>query len=284
MSIAYSHAGYDLDTAVAVAPTLAASAPHDSRSDRYGFVPTLPILQGLYREGFKIHSIYTANVRDGSKVGFEKHMLRLRHASAKQQTERKVGDIHNEIVVVNSHDGSTCYQIFGGIFRLVCLNGMTVPDSGSAQIPNVKIKHTGDIIRDVIEGSYEVFQSFDRLTEARERFQSIKLLKDEQEALATAVLPLRFDVEQPKDAPITAQQLLRARRYDDVGNDLWSTFNVIQENVIKGGVQGRTGNGRRMTTRNIKGIDQDLRVNKGLWLLTEHMANLKEGKPTAIAA
>ena len=70
-----------------------------------------------------------------------------------------------------------------------------------------------------------------------------------------------------------------ARRNADNGNDLWRTFNRVQENVIRGGLHGwgRDANNRtrRVTTREVRGIDQDVRLNRAMWMLTEKMAELK---------
>ncbi|MEE1707246.1 DUF932 domain-containing protein, partial [Pseudomonas aeruginosa] len=57
--------------------------------------------------------------------------------------------------------------------------------------------------------------------------------------------------------------------------DLWSVFNRTQENLIRGGLLGRGGNGRRQRTRPVQGIDQDLRLNRALWLLADGLRQLK---------
>ena len=105
-------------------------------------------------------------------------------------------------------------------------------------------------------------------------------------ALAEAAHTMRFaDSEGKVTTPILPAQLLQARRHYDNGNDLWKTFNRIQENVIQGGLSGRTRSSydelgrfvpsRRVSTREIKGIDQDVRLNRALWTLAEKMADLK---------
>ena len=75
------------------------------------------------------------------------------------------------------------------------------------------------------------------------------------------------------------RQLLAPRWEDDAGDDLWRTFNRVQENAIRG---GRTAWGRhaqtrprRVTSREVTGIDGDMRLNRALWTLTERMAELK---------
>jgi hypothetical protein len=79
--------------------------------------------------------------------------------------------------------------------------------------------------------------------------------------------------------PVQPHQLLKEQRYDDKGNDLWTTFNVVQENTMRGGLKGisRGGDGRlrRTTTRSVKGLDRNIRQNQALWFLTEKMAELK---------
>lgn len=262
--------GFDLDRAIAIAPTLAAETPHGSRSHRYAMVPTKAILQGMFAHGFQLHGISTANVRDQSKVGFEKHMLRFRRPSD------GFNDTVNEVIVINSHDGSTCFQMRAGMYRFVCSNGMIVGDD----IANVKIKHSGEIVQDVIEGAEHVVATFERVTESRERMKGITLYKDEQRALAEAILPIRFDVDHYRDAPISPDRLLIARRHEDRGDSLWNTFNVIQENLIKGGISGSSigsnGRRRRMTTRTVNGIDQNVKLNQALHTLATRMADLKE--------
>ena len=68
-------------------------------------------------------------------------------------------------------------------------------------------------------------------------------------------------------------------RPQSAGQSLWTTFNVIQENVIRGGLHGRKRNAeghiRRSQTRAINGIDQNVTLNRALWTLAEGMQKLK---------
>lgn len=76
-------------------------------------------------------------------------------------------------------------------------------------------------------------------------------------------------------APVTAEQLLTARRPEDLGHSLWTTFQRLQENVIRGGQPGRSAHGRRLHTRPIDGIDRGVSLNRALWTLAEEMRKLK---------
>ena len=77
------------------------------------------------------------------------------------------------------------------------------------------------------------------------------------------VYPRYPDAE--RHVPVLPDQLLSARRQVDVGNSLWLTYNVIQENLVAGGLHGRSASGRASRTRAIRAIREDVRINVGLW-------------------
>ncbi len=64
-----------------VAPSIFADAPHDSRSERYAYIPTVAVLTELRREGFQPFMACQTRVRREDRRDFTKHLLRLRHAS-----------------------------------------------------------------------------------------------------------------------------------------------------------------------------------------------------------
>ena len=100
--------------------------------------------------------------------------------------------------------------------------------------------------------------------------QALTLNSFEQHALATAALELRYDTA-TAPAPVTASQILEPRRYADNKNDLWTSFNRVQENLIRGGQTGRNKQGKRTKTRAITGMDQDVKLNRALWVLSNEL-------------
>ncbi|MCG5526544.1 DUF945 domain-containing protein, partial [Ectothiorhodospira haloalkaliphila] len=77
-------------------------------------------------------------------------------------------------------------------------------------------------------------------------------------------------------APIKPENLLEARRREDAQDQtLWGAFNKAQENLLKGGIRGRSRSGRRTRTRPIHSVTEDVRLNRALWRLTERFAELK---------
>lgn len=104
--------------------------------------------------------------------------------------------------------------------------------------------------------------------------RALQLSSGEQNAFARAALAMRFPVSAEKpEAPITAEQALRPRRIEDAGGSLWETFQRAQENLVQGGVRV-AGRGRRHT-RAVAGIDGNVALNRGLWVLAEEMRKLR---------
>ena len=248
-----------------VAPSIFAEAPHESRSQRYAYIPTATVLTELRKEGFQPFMVTQTRTRHEDRRDYTKHMIRLRHAS--QINAR--GEA-NEIILLNSHDGTSSYQMLAGMFRFVCSNGLVCGDT----VADVRVPHKGDVAGQVIEGAYQVLHGFDRALESRESMQAITLDEGEAEVFARAALSLKYD-DPDKPAPITESQILMPRRFDDRRSDLWSVFNRTQENLTKGGLHGRSANGRRQQTRPVQGIDSDIRLNRALWLLADGLRQLK---------
>ena len=254
----------DDDALRAVAPSIFADDKHASRSDSYAYIPTIDVLSALRQEGFLPFFVCQTKSRDDGKRDHAKHMIRMRHAGQINSSEA------NEIILLNSHDGSSSYQMLAGVFRFVCNNGMVCGDT----VDDIRIRHKGNIIDNVIEGAFRVLEDFEGVNEQKEGMKALTLDTGEQHAFAHAALLLKYDAELAPP-PITESQLLRPRRTGDVKDDLWTTFNRVQESMIKGGLRGRAANGKTVATRAVSGIDQNVKLNRALWTLAESMRKLK---------
>lgn len=261
-SLRSSHALQDEEIA-RVAPSIFAAEAHDSRSQRYTYIPTIEVLRGLRREGFEPFMVCQTRVRNEDKREHTKHMIRLRHADQINGSEA------NEIILLNSHDGTSSYQMLAGMFRFVCQNGMVCGET----LNDIRVPHKGDVVGQVIEGAFTVLDSFERADEQRESMKALRLNDGEQNAFARAALALKYDDETP--APISEAQLLTARRFEDRSGDLWTTFNRVQENLTKGGLVGRGRSGRATRTRPVNGIDQNVKLNRALWVLADELRRLR---------
>jgi len=263
------------------APSALATRPFDAMSAKYSHIPTLGVIEAMIAAGFQPFSAVQGRTRVPGKGEFTKHMLRFRHEDALQSLA--VGDVIPEIVLVNSHDGTSAYKLIAGLYRLICSNGLMVSDG---EIDSLSIAHKGNVAKDVVEGSHKLIGDTQRSLATVQNWTRLQLTDGEQNAFAESAHTLRFaNAEGKTTTPITAAQLLTPRRREDVGSDLWHTLNRVQENVIAGGLSAvhRDADGRRIrrvSTRRINSIDQDMRLNRALWELAAKMAELKSPKKT----
>jgi len=79
------------------------------------------------------------------RAEYTKHLIRLRHAG--QASARSDA---NEIVLINSHDGASCYQMLAGVFSFLCCNGLVVGKVSN----DIRIPHKGNVQHDVIDGAF----------------------------------------------------------------------------------------------------------------------------------
>lgn len=266
-----------------LAPSIFAVEAHESRSERFQPIPTIEVLRGLMAEGFMPVGARQARTRDESRRDFTKHMIRMRRLD--DGKNYSVGDNVFEIILKNANDGTAAYDLMAGLFRIRCLNSLVTQ---TATLDSLKVRHTGtadSVQGKVIEGTYEVLKNAEYALAAPQDWGQVELNRDEKQILADAAHMLRFDDESNLAEAIEPTQLLVPRRRDDRANDLWTQFNVVQENVIRGGVHGVTrdanGQRRRVSTRAVNGIDQDVKLNKALWMIGQRMAELKGIKAAA---
>lgn len=257
----------------AVAPSVFAVTAHKSRSERFKPIPTIEILHALAKEGFVAVGATQSMSREPGRAPFTKHLIRLRHVDAERSYS--VGDTVCEILLKNANDGTSVYDLFAGLFRIRCMNSLV---SNIGTVDSIKVRHSGDAIGKVIDGTYRVLKSAKLALAAPADWSNVQLEKPERITFAEAAHAYRFEGMAAAKA-IQPESLLTPRRADDTATDLWTTFNVIQENVIRGGLCGHAqsddGRIRRITSRAVKGIDQDLKLNRALWSLAEKMAEIK---------
>ncbi|HAW76435.1 MAG TPA: hypothetical protein DCW74_11965 [Alteromonas australica] len=236
------------------APAAFATAPEEGRvSDRYQFLPTTQILELLQDEGWTAHSASQVRSRTWSK-DHAKHLIRLRHSDLDMQ-KFNVGDSFPEMLLTNAHNGLGGYVLQGGIFRLVCSNGMVISDQDFGKI---HIRHIGFKSQQVVDASRQLIQRSSQISDKINNWQEIQLSSRAKQDFFSDAAKLRW--ENPSDDLV--KEVSSIRRQADVGDDLWRTFNVAQENLMRGGF--RNGNTNRMV-RAISNIQKDMKINAQLW-------------------
>ena len=251
-----------------MAPAAFANQPIEGVSRRYDFIPTIQVVDLMRDAGWLPVAASQAKVRKAERNGFQRHVIRFAHPMAIFDRGERL-----EIAVYNSHDKGCAFQLTASVYRLICGNGLL----HASDLFNFSHRHVGFDGNLFIESAQQIFSGADEIAGQVEALKAIEMTPDERGVFAQAAHQLVYD--EPEKAPISHDRLLRERRFDDKGKDLWSTFNVIQENVIRGGLPGLTrgqnGRLRRTRTRPVMSIEKDKKLNKALWTLTEKMAELK---------
>lgn len=255
------------------APSVFAEQPWGEVSDNYRMFPTSQIVTKMIANGFTPVQAMQTKPRKEDRTPFAKHVIRFRQYG---QVENPTGTEVPEIVLLNSHDGRSSYKLMLGFWRIVCSNGLIV---ASSMVDEVRVRHSGkeSLIDDVIEGSYKLIEEAPKAIEQINNWKSLILDTREQTAFASSALELRDSA-----LKISASTILEPRRdADDFlsggSRDLYTTMNVVQENLIRGGrtVEGKDSKGRTRALRAIRGVDTDTKLNRSLWTLAEKMAELK---------
>ncbi len=249
-------------------PSVFASTPYEGMSPRYRMVPTIEVVDILRERGFQPVKAVQSRSRIEGKQAYTRHMIRFRHAD--YLTPQTVGTELPELVLSNSHDGTAAYRFASGIFRLVCSNGLVV---ASSDFGSISVKHSGgsDFHDRIIDATFRIVEDTPKVLEQIETWKQLALPAPVQHAYAEAAHVLL-------DTPhVTPEQLLAPRRTEDQpgpdgSRSLWGTFNTVQESMLKGGIQGKTNTGRRTTTRPVKAVERDLKLNKALWTLAAKLA------------
>jgi hypothetical protein len=245
-------------------PSIFAQAKAEHRSERYRFIPTINVVHGLRQAGFFPVAAMQSRTRVEGKQNFAKHILRFRHEN---NLDLQKGDILPEIVLVNSHDGSSSYQLRAGLYRCVCSNGLIDGDEKFCR----KVRHSGDVITQVVESANDLIELVPLSFKKAHEWAQIELKPEHKEIFAESAALLKWDIE---DSPIAPDKLLKPRRFQDQKNDLWTTFNIVQENVMRGRTRYNLEDGHRQRTRPVNSVDGNVKLNSALWLLTEKMAQL----------
>ena len=236
-------------------PAVFAPSAHERLSGSYSFLPTARVLEALGQAGFLPVEARQTRARVRSAL-HARHLIRLRRRLEIVSLRQGIP----ELLLLNSHDGTSAYQLRVGLYRAVCTNGLVV---SVGVFPAIRALHRGDVLEDVVRGALEMSERFGLLATAVERMERTELDERQRLEFAAEAIALRFPND--RQGAMSPSQLLVPRRPEDVGTDLWRVFNVIQEAVLAGGLVRRSATNRLTRSRRITAIGEDIRLNSALW-------------------
>jgi len=253
---------------IALPPASKTNFCKDNLSDKYEFSNTLNIVKELSNHGWNVSSAYQRRITKSTKMDnykFAKHWITFR--KNEHIKNLKVDDVFPQIYLLNSHDGTTALKFQSGLYRLVCSNGLVTTDKN---LVHLKLRHSKEKISMLNEFLSEYLKTLDYTVDHVNSMGNKILSEDEKLEFANISTNLRWGQHVPK---IELQKVLQPRRVQDEKQDLWTVFNVIQENLTKGGIEGKGDkickNGEIKIIKTKKLIDENkyISFNSDIWQL-----------------
>lgn len=201
--------------------------------ESYGFVKTADILDAFTDKGWNVASEDISKVRNLEKQGYQKHMIRLEHPDFSEipGLEARNKSVP-QLCLLNSHDGTTSLQMFLGLVRMACLNGII---AGTA-LSSMKLVHSKYIMKRVPDAIDFMSNAMPQMIE-QIRLLNNKTFSDAalKEFLNTCVDARLQNVN--KIVQVDYNSANRILRAEDVGTDAFTVMNRIQESILRGGIE-----------------------------------------------
>jgi hypothetical protein len=283
------------------APSIFATAPESDVSSRYNFVPTIDVIDGLRDTGWLPVEVQQIGSRKHDNLLTNKHMIKFEHPELEPVNGTKI-----QSILINSHNRQSSLTFMLGLIEFACANGIITGD----MFQKIAIRHSNSMINEAVTACQGIIEEAPQVMNRVGDFKQIELTKNEQNIFARSALNFRYGVHgsaeekpvvvygRPRNIalaeqevegterkvayiPFHPEQLLHTRRSADNNDSLWSVFNKIQENVIKGGARGMSEKWRRTSMREVKAIDENVKINNALWTMAAYMADNCEASKAA---
>ena len=243
--------------------------PEPSRqvSSKYVYVPTSRVIDDLMELGWQPVNGAQRKAKMGKVSMFSKHMIKFQNSNIVIKGNDG-DDVYPEIILTNSHDGITSFKFMMGLYRVVCSNGLVIADK---ELAKFKMRHMGYSFEDLQELVQKTIQELPGKVEVINRMKTTTLTEEQQRELALKAFLLRKGVvmgEEGSDVDSeTIDAMLDTRREQDKGNDLWLTFNRVQESITQGGFTAALTGAKVRKVRKISSFEKDLKLNQELFKL-----------------
>jgi hypothetical protein len=229
-------------------------------TDKYVHVPTEKVIEDVMKLGWTPINAYRVASR-GKRTGTGRHMVKFVNYDFMEEGKTE----YPELLLTNSHDGTTAFKLDVGIFRLVCSNGMVVK---SQDFGSMKVRHYGYDFEAIQSAVNELVEQIPDYLKQVEEMKEQKLEREQMLEFARQAAMLRMTKvnESAIDEVVDVEDLLESTRKEDEGNGLWEVFNRLQEKVVNGKFNYALGKKERKA-RPVKGFKSQVKLNQDLWEL-----------------
>jgi hypothetical protein len=230
-------------------------------SKNFGFISSQGLVTMLESQGLTLNKVVEMKIRKNKelRLGYQKHRMLF-------DTQIKTNDGVLQLLVTNSHEGSSALTFQLGFFRYVCANGLVI---GSNIIEPVKVRHTIVNAEKIYNTVIEIMAKTSLVIESIEKMKNKKITAEQLKQLEIKALELRG---YNKEKHGQVKPLFEVKRVEDRNDDAFSVLNVIQENMLRTGFEVENEKGKIVKLRAIKSLDEQNRINSQLWDIFSQVA------------
>ena len=241
------------------APSVFAESGAPTTSDKYTHISTERLIDDMSALGWGV--VDATQVKARKRVGYQKHLLVFRNNEL-TITGKDGDDVFPQILLSNSHDGSSTFQFTAGLFRMVCSNGLVL---STETFGDLKIRHMGYDMEELQRVVSEIVDKLPLTVESMNQLKQSQISQEKQQQFALEALGLRFNQDGMEFDESNAEELLAVERKEDEGDNVWEVFNRVQEKLLDGGFMYRNTKGKVRKARKIKNFQQDIKLNQQLF-------------------
>ena len=194
-------------------------------SPKYSLIETTKVYELLGDYGFREDKYRQSRERNREREAFSKHVSILQRD---QDCDQHGGF---NLLLVNSHNGTSSLHLEAGYFRVLCENQLGHGDIG------IRVRHTGDVLGKIERAIPQVLQQMEDFKQLQALLKDRTLNSDQAIELLRVALQLR-DLTDTRNNLV---QFCNTRRREGDMN-AWTQFNIIQENMVRGGMQVQAEN------------------------------------------
>jgi hypothetical protein len=187
------------------------------------YIPTIEVVQKLQKEGWMINGVDEQRNKKTRKI--TNNYVQMTHPDFAVKNSKGKDEAYSSVTISNSCSGDKPLQMSLGAFRMVCSNGLVRFDEHAE---SEKIKHIEVNYRDLDRFVYSLNNKAQDVIAQLNTWKEKDMTFEQMRELAYNAAKLRFN---ETDENFNPDALLRVNRAEDEGNDVWTVFNRIQENL-----------------------------------------------------
>jgi hypothetical protein len=215
----------DLNKAVAFAHTLDPNYIKNNQrmKQKEFYIPTIDVIQKLQKEGWLINGVDEHLNKKTRKI--TNNYVQMTHPDFSVKNSKGKDEAYSSVTISNSCSGDQPLQMSLGAYRMICSNGAIafVEDAESE-----KVKHTEVNYRDLDRFVHNLNNKAQDVIADLNMWKQKNMTLEQMKKLAYNAARLRFN---ETDENFNPDALLQVNRVEDEGDDVWTVFNRIQENL-----------------------------------------------------